>query len=147
MMDRNYAPNQFRGEFSDNFEMELLAQQIFGNKTNRTHESFIRELELEELHDALPAVDISSIPEGQRPQYDEACVIVPEFIQHRLSKLTYPISSEVAAELEDLMMQYHKVTSPGWISIDENFKKTGKTWRYVPELENLHTPFCYQHFE
>ena len=144
-MNDDHAPNQFRGEFSDNFETELVAQRLFGNKSNRSHESRIREIELEELREAKPPTNILSIPESQRKQYEEACVVVPDFVQQRLSEFTFPMTADEVAEVEDMMMEYHQVAAPAWISINQNFKKTGKTWRYVPELESRLTPFNYFH--
>lgn len=143
--NENFPPVKFKGQFSDDFESEMILQQLFGKKTNQSPESVAREIEADILKISSPPVDLRAIPESERSTHDDCDVTIPEDISRYLESAEFPLSPDEVNALEDKINAYHSPKPPSFIIMEPSFVHSGKTYTYSEDLGKIRTGFIYRH--
>jgi hypothetical protein len=143
--DENFPPAKFKGQFSDDFDSEMMLQKLFGQKTNQSRDSIVRETERELLEIGSPPVDLRAIPESERSSHDDCHVTIPDDIARYLESAEFPLSPDEVNALEDKINAHHSVKPPSFIIMEPSFVHTGKTYTHIKELEKISTGFVYRH--
>jgi len=145
--EEDYTPTEFKGQFSDDFESEMLLQKLLGQKTNQSREAIAREIEKDILAISSPPLDLRAIPESERSTHDDCDVTIPEDISRYLEIAEFPLSPDEVNALEDKINAYHSPKPPSFIIMEPSFVHTGKTYAYSEELGKIRTGFVYRHNE
>jgi hypothetical protein len=143
--NENFPPAKFKGQFSDDFESEMMLQKLFGQKTNQSRASTLRDIERELLKTSTPPVNIRDIPLADRARFDQEYVTVPDEIKTYLANAEFPLTEDEINMLQDKMETHHRVESPSYIVLMPDFARTGKNHVYIDELEAFRTGFEYNH--
>jgi hypothetical protein len=143
--NENFPPAKFKGQFSDDFESEMMLQKLFGQKTNQSPEAFAREIEIDILATSSPPVDLRAIPESERSSHDDCHVTIPDDIARYLDNAEFPLSPDEVNALEDKINAHHSVKPPSFIIMEPSFVHTGKTYTHIEELGKIRTGFVYRH--
>ncbi len=143
--DEDHPPTEFKGQFSDDFESEMILQQLFGQKTNQSPEAVAREIEMDILAISSPPVDLRAIPESERSTYDDCDVTIPDDMVHYLEIAEFPLSPDEVNALEDKINAYHSPKPPSFITMEPSFSNSGKTYTHIEELGKIRTGFVYKH--
>ncbi len=143
--NENFPPAAFKGQFSDDFESEMMLQKLFGQQTNQSRESIVRETERELLAISTPPVNIRDIPLADRARFDQESVTVPDEIKAYLANAEFPLTEDEIGMLQDKMETHHRVQHPSYIVLMPDFARTGKNHVYIEELEAFRTGFEYNH--
>jgi ribosomal protein L37AE/L43A len=123
----------------------IFSQVFTPEKTNQTPEASVRDIEREIIASAIPPKNLIEIPVEQRADCDQFSVVVPGDIQNYLNNAEYPLSADEVNMLEDRIMAHHNVEDPACIALCPSFAKSGKAWRFLPEVGKYETGFIYLH--